>query len=98
METAAVLLIGEIGGSAEEQAAAYLASVDYRKPVLAYIAGAGAPAAKKMGHAGAIIDGNRGSVASKRAALLEAGVYVAATLEDIYLQVEKLLRHRGALP
>jgi succinyl-CoA synthetase alpha subunit len=75
--TEAVALIGEIGGSMEEDAALYAKGM--KKPVAAFIAGAAAPPGRKMGHAGAIVMGNRGSYAAKAAALSEAGVHVCAT-------------------
>jgi len=75
--TAAVALIGEIGGTMEEEAAEYAASM--QKPVAAFIAGAAAPPGRKMGHAGAIVSGRRGSYAAKREALEAAGVDVLAT-------------------
>jgi succinyl-CoA synthetase alpha subunit len=75
--TTAVALIGEIGGAMEEEAAEYAKSM--KKPVAAFIAGAASPPGKKMGHAGAIVMGNKGSYAGKRAALEAAGVMVCAT-------------------
>jgi succinyl-CoA synthetase alpha subunit len=75
--TAAVALIGEIGGTMEEEAAEYAAGM--AKPVAAFIAGAAAPPGRKMGHAGAIVSGRRGSYAAKREALEAAGVEVLAT-------------------
>ena len=75
-ETRAVLLIGEIGGEAEEEAAAYVAA-HMSKPVVAYVAGVTAPPGRKMGHAGAIISGSKGTAAAKMAALSRAGVTVA---------------------
>jgi succinyl-CoA synthetase alpha subunit len=81
-ETKAVIMIGEIGGSAEEEAAAYIkANMD--KPVVTYIAGQTAPAGKKMGHAGAIISGSSGTAAAKMDALRDAGCLVAANPSEI---------------
>jgi succinyl-CoA synthetase alpha subunit len=74
--TKAVILIGEIGGDAEEQAAEFIAS-EMTKPVVAYIAGVTAPPGRKMGHAGAIVSGSKGTAAAKMAALSRAGVTVA---------------------
>jgi succinyl-CoA synthetase alpha subunit len=84
-KTEAVVIVGEIGGSMEEDAAEYAKAM--RKPVAAFIAGAASPPGKKMGHAGAIVTGNRGSHASKRTALEAAGVMVA----DTPAQVAQLL-------
>ena len=75
--TQAVVMVGEIGGDMEEQAAEYASNMD--KPVFAYIAGGAAPKGKKMGHAGAIVMGDKGTYESKRAALTQAGVNVLAT-------------------
>ncbi len=80
-KTKAVVLCGEIGGKAEEEAADYAATM--KKPVVAFIAGRSAPAGKKMGHAGAIVSGGRGDYASKRAALERAGVAVADMPSEI---------------
>ncbi|MCU1351487.1 MAG: succinyl-CoA synthetase, alpha subunit [Acidimicrobiales bacterium] len=74
-ETKAVMLIGEIGGSAEEEAAEYI-KAEMTKPLSAYIAGVTAPAGKKMGHAGAIVSGGKGTAAAKMEALQAAGVRV----------------------
>jgi succinyl-CoA synthetase alpha subunit len=79
--TEAVVMVGEIGGSMEEEAAAYARSMT--KPVVAFIAGGAAPEGKKMGHAGAIVMGDKGTYASKRSALEAAGVTVLDTPSDV---------------
>ena len=81
-ETEGIVMIGEIGGTDEEQAAAYI-QAHVRKPVVAFIAGQTAPPGKRMGHAGAIISGGEGTAASKIAALQEAGITVAKSPADI---------------
>jgi len=80
--TEAIILIGEIGGSAEEEAAAYI-KAHVRKPVAAFIAGATAPPGRRMGHAGAIVSGSSGSAAAKIAALQDAGIAISPTPSDI---------------
>jgi succinyl-CoA synthetase alpha subunit len=74
-ETKAVMMIGEIGGSEEERAAEWI-KVNMTKPVVAYVAGVTAPPGRKMGHAGAIISGSKGTAQAKMEALADAGVYV----------------------
>jgi succinyl-CoA synthetase alpha subunit len=88
-QTQAIILIGEIGGSAEEEAAAYI-KAHVRKPVAAFIAGATAPEGRRMGHAGAIVSGSSGSAAAKISALRDAGIAIAPTpseIADTLLQV-----------
>jgi succinyl-CoA synthetase alpha subunit len=89
-DTEAIVLIGEIGGSAEEEAAAYIREhVD--KPVVAFIAGSTAPPGRRMGHAGAIISGGQGTAQDKKKALKEAGVTVVESPADIGITMKNLL-------
>jgi succinyl-CoA synthetase alpha subunit len=95
-QTDSIILIGEIGGSAEEEAAAFIAD-KLRKPVVGFIAGRTAPPGKRMGHAGAIISGGSGTAAAKVAALEKAGVRIAPTPSDLGRTVAALRRERGLL-
>jgi succinyl-CoA synthetase alpha subunit len=79
--TEAVVMIGEIGGAMEEEAAEYAAGM--KKPIVAFIAGAASPPGKRMGHAGAIVMGNKGTYAAKKTALEAAGAAVLPTPGDI---------------
>ncbi len=81
-QTEAIVMIGEIGGDAEEQAAAY-AKDNVSKPIVSFIAGQTAPPGRRMGHAGAIISGGRGTAAEKMRALQEAGIHVVKTPAEI---------------
>jgi succinyl-CoA synthetase alpha subunit len=89
-KTEGVVLIGEIGGAAEEEAAAYI-SKHVSKPVVAFIAGQTAPPGKRMGHAGAIISGGSGKASDKMAALKKAGVTVVANIGDLGAAVKKVM-------
>jgi succinyl-CoA synthetase alpha subunit len=95
-DTAAVVLIGEIGGTAEQEAAAYI-KTEMRKPVIAFIAGSTAPPGRRMGHAGAIIAGNTGTAAAKKAALADAGAVICDSPAEIGATTERVLRERGLL-
>jgi succinyl-CoA synthetase alpha subunit len=89
-KTEAILLIGEIGGTMEEEAAEWIRAHS-KKPVAVFIAGATAPAGKRMGHAGAIISGGKGTAAQKYAAFKKAGAFLVESPADMGKMVQKAL-------
>ena len=95
-ETEAVVLIGEIGGTAEEEAAAWVAD-NFSKPIVGFVAGATAPPGKRMGHAGAIISGGKGTAAEKFAAFEAAGIHIARDPSEIGATLQLALEQAGLL-
>jgi succinyl-CoA synthetase alpha subunit len=95
-DTLGLIFIGEIGGSAEEQACAWIRE-HFPKPTVGFIAGQTAPPGRRMGHAGAIVSGGQGTAKSKMAAMAEAGVAVCETPADMGTTMKRLLEERGLL-
>jgi succinyl-CoA synthetase alpha subunit len=93
--TQAVILIGEIGGSDEERAAEAVIARNFGKPVIGFISGRTAPAGKRMGHAGAIVSGNRGTALSKVEALTRAGAQVCDTIEEVVLSAQAAISEKA---
>jgi succinyl-CoA synthetase alpha subunit len=93
--TEAVIMIGEIGGTAEEEAADYIKK-NFKKPVIGFIAGRTAPPGRRMGHAGAIISGGKGTAAEKMAAMKKAGIHVVESPALIGEMVKKVLGKKGS--
>jgi len=95
-DTNTIVMIGEIGGTAEQEAAEYI-KAHVEKPVIAFIAGSTAPLGRRMGHAGAIIAGNTGTAAAKKAALAAAGAVICESPAEIGVTAARVLREHGLI-
>jgi succinyl-CoA synthetase alpha subunit len=89
-DTHSIVMVGEIGGNAEEEAAEYISS-NVSKPVISYIAGLTAPKGKRMGHAGAIISGGKGTAKAKMKAMERAGIHVSENPSELGKTLEEIL-------
>jgi succinyl-CoA synthetase alpha subunit len=94
-DTHSIVMIGEIGGNAEEIAAAYIKK-HVKKPVVGFICGQTAPPGRRMGHAGAIISGGQGTAVEKYKAMRAAGIHTVQSPADIGLTLAKVVGHKGA--